>query len=646
MGERYARLFSLPENLYAAGAPVVIAAGALLKDNQTGKVLAQLKIQNIGDKSVKAATVRIVPLDTVGKPLGETVNYQYLDLNAARDTDFGQKVPVVLPDAAARAFSVSVAEVVFVDNTVWTASETVWEPLSAPVSLEQAFGDTELATQYQIQYGENCKYLFKQEKDLWRCACGALNHESEQLCHRCQKEAVILAAMDLDELKAGKDKRLELVRQKAAEEKAAAEAKIAKTKKTAKQSAPFVIVAIILIAAVGLFASHMIKMQNYPARAFYDYVSKNGTYSEEVNLPFYTQKSRDTGTPIIFSGYAVELSKDNTPNMLEAQNTTCTIWVEEKNRGAFWYQSHADLDNDADIEFIARLTCTSEEKKLDYTCTINHVIILPDGKANIVFNGSLDPSIYHMADNVSISDMWLESSDVSPDELSDFPITEAMKESYTATVTSQTAMFLANFNSYLQGKTDVTIADFGFPDEVSTYSPNELSDKLLDTLMTQSFTEAYTQLSAMPADHGTVKEYKALIEKYLPYCGNFTEAEVLVSGEEKTIDTYTLISDFYRAPSGEVYWKAGSSDGSGNVYIGNNKHYPFISAESKQMLVDDTMTVEYDFSATYSSYHCKATFQDGEILITVTDTSYVPYGGAPTEVAFIRYTAKNNQKGG
>ena len=93
MGERYARLFSLPENLYAAGAPVVIAAGALLKDNQTGKVLAQLKIQNIGDKSVKAATVRIVPLDTVGKPLGETVNYQYLDLNAARDTDFGQKGP-------------------------------------------------------------------------------------------------------------------------------------------------------------------------------------------------------------------------------------------------------------------------------------------------------------------------------------------------------------------------------------------------------------------------------------------------------------------------------------------------------------------------------------------------------------------------
>ena len=33
MSERYARLFSLPEDRYSVGAPVVIAAGALLKDN-------------------------------------------------------------------------------------------------------------------------------------------------------------------------------------------------------------------------------------------------------------------------------------------------------------------------------------------------------------------------------------------------------------------------------------------------------------------------------------------------------------------------------------------------------------------------------------------------------------------------------------
>lgn len=210
MGERYSRLFSLPENLYSVGAPVVIAAGALLKDNQTGRVLAQLKIRNISDKAVKAATVSIIPLDTVGKPLGEAISYQYLDLNAARDADFGQKTPVFFPDAATRAFSVSVSEVIFADTTVWTASETAWEPLSAPVPLEHAFDDKELVTQYRIKYGENCKCIFKREKDLWRCVCGALNHENERLCHRCQKEAALLAAVDLDALKESKNNRLDI----------------------------------------------------------------------------------------------------------------------------------------------------------------------------------------------------------------------------------------------------------------------------------------------------------------------------------------------------------------------------------------------------------------------------------------------------
>ena len=89
MSERYSRLFALPENLYISGSPVVIAAGALLKDNQTGKVIAQLKLRNIGDKTIKAATVSIMPFDTVGNPLGEPIQYQYLDLIARRDNDFG-----------------------------------------------------------------------------------------------------------------------------------------------------------------------------------------------------------------------------------------------------------------------------------------------------------------------------------------------------------------------------------------------------------------------------------------------------------------------------------------------------------------------------------------------------------------------------
>lgn len=309
MSERYSRLFSLPENLYSVGAPVVIMAGALLKDNQTGKVLAQLKIQNISDKTFKAATVNILPLDTMGKPLGEAVSYQYLDLNTARDAVFGQKTPVAFPNAATRAFSVSVTEIIFTDNTVWTSSETVWEPLSAPVPLEQAFDDKELVTQYRIKYGENCKCIFNREKDLWRCACGVLNHENEQECHKCQNKIANFSSFDLENLKSEKNKRLELVRRNKK-----------KRKRNILLSIPVVLVGIVIVAeAVSQISSvirnsEVTQLLNLLEDGAYDEANTKINETEvvdylEEHIEEYTKLSGDEieelmpGTWQIFSPY-------------------------------------------------------------------------------------------------------------------------------------------------------------------------------------------------------------------------------------------------------------------------------------------------------------------------------------------------------
>jgi hypothetical protein len=158
MSERYTRLFSLPKNLYINSSPVLIAAGTLLKDNRTSKVLAQLKFQNIGVTPIKAVTVNFQPLDTVGNPLGEKVTFQYLDLNALRNTEFGSKIPVVFSDASVRAYQVCVTEVVFVNNTKWQTDQENWQPLATPVSLEYTLQDAELITHYRIQYGADCVY--------------------------------------------------------------------------------------------------------------------------------------------------------------------------------------------------------------------------------------------------------------------------------------------------------------------------------------------------------------------------------------------------------------------------------------------------------------------------------------------------------
>jgi hypothetical protein len=230
MSERYTRLYALTENLYSAGAPVIIAAGALQKDNETGKVFAQIKFRSISVNGIKAVKLKIVPLDTVGKPIGGEFEYQYLDLAAHRDTEFGAKVPVPIADVTTRSFSAAVGEVVFTDNTVWAASGAAWEPLSAPVSLENSLNDAELAKQYRLKFGTSCKYIPSEQKDLWTCACGALNHESESVCHSCGGKLAELKAIDFAALKEERDARIATETQKAAENKAAA-AKAGKVKK-------------------------------------------------------------------------------------------------------------------------------------------------------------------------------------------------------------------------------------------------------------------------------------------------------------------------------------------------------------------------------------------------------------------------------
>lgn len=208
MSERYSKLFTLPENLYTTGAPAVIAAGALLKDNQSGNVLAQLKLQNINSRRIKAATVQIFPMDTAGDAIDETATYQYLDLNAGRDEFFGQKTAIPLPNAATRSFSVIVTEIIFSNNEKWVAEEAKWRPLKKPTSI--GWGDPELVKQFHRDYGGYSNNMLLEDTDLWICVCGAINRSGETCCHRCGQTLDHLRDFNIDDLRKRKDERLVL----------------------------------------------------------------------------------------------------------------------------------------------------------------------------------------------------------------------------------------------------------------------------------------------------------------------------------------------------------------------------------------------------------------------------------------------------
>lgn len=261
MSERYSRLFTLPENLYTVGSPVVIAAGTLLKDNQTGKIVAQLKLRSISNKIIKAVKVSLNLFDTAGNPIGNSVEYEYLDLNISRDAQFGQKNPVLVPESKARSYEVAVTEVVFADKTVWTATDAQWEPLPRQKTLDAVLVNSELIKQYKIAVGSNFSYYPLEEKDLWYCACGALNHEGES-CHTCHRTLFELQTIDLEQLSKDKDARLAqeaaAAEAKAVAEKVAAEAAKKKTAKILK----ITISAACAIIAVALLVTKVIIPNN------------------------------------------------------------------------------------------------------------------------------------------------------------------------------------------------------------------------------------------------------------------------------------------------------------------------------------------------------------------------------------------------
>lgn len=284
MSERYSRLFSLPENLYAVGSPVVIAAGTLLKDTQTEKIIAQLKLKSISDKSIKAVKVKLNLFDTAGNGLAESVVHDYLDLNIARDVEFGQKNPVMVPNVKARSYKAAVTEVVFADRSVWTEADGNWEPLSKPSRL--AFADYELQKQYEIKFGSGSMYEAEAEKDLWHCTCGALNRDGE-MCHICHNTLLALQTLDISALEKEKDARLaEEARvaaeraRKVAEEQAVKEAAAKKVKKKTEKFLKIAIPAVCALVAIVLLLTKVV----IPNNKYKDAVAllNAGQYSEAI----------------------------------------------------------------------------------------------------------------------------------------------------------------------------------------------------------------------------------------------------------------------------------------------------------------------------------------------------------------------------
>ena len=207
MAERYSRLYSLPEDLYTPGAPLVIAAGALLMDNQSGCVLAQLKLRSISPKTIAAVRLLVIGFDSGGEELCR-VEHAYDGLNAERDALFGAREAIRLPDAGVRRFTVYLLAAAFSDGSFWRGGGGALKSLPPQENLNKRFFDAELIRQYRLETGKQSRFVPLETQDLWLCACGEINHKGES-CYRCgQTIEHLKTCLSVERLRAKKALRL------------------------------------------------------------------------------------------------------------------------------------------------------------------------------------------------------------------------------------------------------------------------------------------------------------------------------------------------------------------------------------------------------------------------------------------------------
>lgn len=246
MADRYQRIYALPDLLHLSDAPVLITGGVLLRDNHSGQLLVQLKLQSISDTPISEAAIQIVGLDSFGKEICRA-EIRYDSLHVVRDEVFGTKDALELSQDFVTGFRPERAEIVFENGETWSG-EGEWVPLPAQDSLNLRLFDTEIVRQYKLETTDQSRFVPMEAGDLWLCACGAVNHRGE-ICHRCgQTLEHCTELMNIELLRSNKSLRLNAEAMKASIEEARR-----RSRSTIVRRLLFVLVPLLLIvgAAAG-----------------------------------------------------------------------------------------------------------------------------------------------------------------------------------------------------------------------------------------------------------------------------------------------------------------------------------------------------------------------------------------------------------
>ena len=77
---KYTTLFKLAGPYHLGSCPVLVEAGALLKNEKTNRLMVQLKMKNIGEEEITACRVWLKIYDSFGSEIELIPEHSYIDL--------------------------------------------------------------------------------------------------------------------------------------------------------------------------------------------------------------------------------------------------------------------------------------------------------------------------------------------------------------------------------------------------------------------------------------------------------------------------------------------------------------------------------------------------------------------------------------
>ena len=320
MSGRYVELYKLGNKLYKDGSPVIIEAGALQKDTSNDKVLAQVKIKNVSRKTIVASKVEIKAYEISGKEIDGVIEFAYMDLAISTGGNFGAKTAIYLPNNTTRKFEPVVKEVVFKDGSIWTANESAWQPMPDYKSLENGLGDNELAKQFRLIQGENCKFYPFKWCGLVYCTCGSIYLDSDGECFFCKNHyASLLEKLDKNYLTDQLNKRLKAEAEQEEELREKKEIATKRLKKKAMIIVPCVATILALLIAVYYF---VISPKILLEKANVAFANGNRQEVEEYlsSLPQNTKKS-------FYQSNIEAVVKDVHDSIVKDDKTTIDYWT-------------------------------------------------------------------------------------------------------------------------------------------------------------------------------------------------------------------------------------------------------------------------------------------------------------------------------